>query len=45
VRQIDAALGHHLDEISEAQLKPEIPTHTKNDNLPIEMAQLPTPNF
>jgi hypothetical protein len=38
--QIDAALSHHLDEISEAQFEPEIPTHTENNDLPIEMAPL-----
>ena len=38
--QIDAALSHHLDEISEAQFEPEIPTHTENNDLPIEMAAL-----
>jgi hypothetical protein len=40
MRQIDAAHGHHLDDISEAQLKPAKPTHTENDALPIEMAAL-----
>ena len=38
VRQIDAALGHHLDDIPEAQLIPETPTHTEKDDLPGEMA-------
>ena len=37
---IDASFSHHLDEISEAQFKPEKPTHTDNDDLPIEMAAL-----
>ena len=40
VRQIDAPLSHHLDEISEAQFEPEIPTHTENNDLPIEMAAI-----
>jgi hypothetical protein len=40
LRQINAPLSHHLDEISEAQLKPEIPTHTENNDLPIEKAAL-----
>jgi hypothetical protein len=38
--QVDTALSHHLDEISEAQFEPEIPTHTENNDLPIEMAAL-----
>jgi hypothetical protein len=33
-------LSHHFDEISEAQFEPEIPTHTENNDFPIEMAAL-----
>jgi hypothetical protein len=38
VREIDAAFCHHLNEIPETQLEPEIPSNAKNDDFPVEMA-------
>jgi hypothetical protein len=40
VREINAAFGHHLDEIPETQFEPEIPANAKNNDLPVEMASL-----
>jgi hypothetical protein len=37
VREIDATFGHHLDEIPETQLEPEIPANAKDDNFPVKM--------
>ena len=34
MRQINSALGHHLDEISKTQLEPQIPAHAEDDHLP-----------
>jgi hypothetical protein len=38
VRQGEPAFGHHLDEITKAELVAQIPPHTEDDDLPIEMA-------
>ena len=35
--QREPAFGHHLDEVSKTQFVPQIPAHTENDNLPVEM--------
>jgi len=40
VRQIDPALCHHRDQISEAEFEPKIPPHTESDDFPVEMAAL-----
>src|SRR5258708_30458081 len=37
VRQREPAFGHHLDEVSKPQFVPQIPPHTENDDLPVEM--------
>ena len=36
--QINSALGHHLHQISETELKPEIPPDAEDDDLSVEMA-------
>ncbi len=38
MRQSSSALGHHLDQVSETQLEPQIPPHAEDDDLPVEMA-------
>ena len=38
MRQRNASLGHHLHEISQAELEPEIPAHAENNDLSVEMA-------
>ena len=38
VRQGEPAFGHHLDEITKAELVAQIPPHTEDDDLPIEVA-------
>src|SRR5260370_5161845 len=38
VRQGEPAFGHHLHEITKAEFVPQIPAHTKDDDLPVEMA-------
>ena len=40
VRQREPAFGHHLDEVSKTQFVPQIPAHTENDDLPVEMTAL-----
>jgi hypothetical protein len=40
VRQGQPAFGHHLDEVSKTQFVPQIPAHTENDDLPVEMMAL-----
>ena len=40
VRQGQPAFGHHLDEVSKTQFVPQIPAHTENDDLPVEMTAL-----
>ncbi len=37
VRQGQPAFRHHLDEVSKTQFVPQIPAHTDNDDLPVEM--------
>jgi Mrp family chromosome partitioning ATPase len=32
--------GHHLEEVSKTQFVPQIPAHTENDDLPVEMTAL-----
>ena len=36
--QRQSAFGHHFHEIPKAELVSQIPTHTENDDLPVEMA-------
>jgi hypothetical protein len=36
--QRNSALGHHFHEISKAELEPQIPADTKDDNLLVELA-------
>ena len=38
VRQGEPAFGHHLDEITKAEFVAQIPAHTEDDDLPVEMA-------
>jgi hypothetical protein len=38
--QSDAALGHHLDEVTEAQFKCDVPSHTQNDDLFVKVPSL-----
>src|SRR5271165_2086527 len=38
MRQRNPSLGHHLHEISKAELEPKIPADTKDDDFPVEMA-------
>src|SRR6516225_7323338 len=38
--QSDASLRHHLDEVTEAQFKCDIPSHTQNDDLLVKMPSL-----
>jgi hypothetical protein len=33
-----ATLGHHLDEVSQAQLEPKIPAHAQNDDFAVEVS-------
>ena len=40
MRQVNSALGHHLNEISKTELEPQIPAHAEDDDLPVEMAAL-----
>src|SRR5215470_34497 len=38
--QSDASLRHHLDEVTEAQFKCDVPSHTQNDDLLVKMPSL-----
>ena len=38
VRQGQPAFGHHLDEITKAELVAQIPAHAEDDNFTVEMA-------
>src|SRR5580698_7823290 len=38
MRQGEPAFGHHLDEITKAEFVAQIPAHTEDDDLPVEMA-------
>jgi hypothetical protein len=40
VRQFNSAFGHHLHEISKTELEPTIPTHAKDDDLPVKWRPL-----
>jgi hypothetical protein len=36
--QRQAALGHHLHQVTEAQLEPKIPPHAQQDDLTVEVS-------
>src|SRR6202048_4538446 len=38
--QQDAALGHHLDQVTGTELESEIPSHTQNDDLLVKVPSL-----
>src|ERR1700726_2433839 len=38
--QSDAAFRHHLDEVTEAQFKCDVPSHTQNDDLLVKVPSL-----
>jgi hypothetical protein len=38
--QQDAALGHHLDQVTGTELESEVPSHTQNDDLLVEVPSL-----
>src|SRR5260221_748924 len=38
--QSDASLRHHLDEVTEAQFKCDVPSHTQNDDLLVKVPSL-----
>jgi hypothetical protein len=38
--QRQAAFGHHLHQVSQAQLEAEIPAHAQDDDLAVEVATL-----
>ena len=38
--QQDAALGHHLDEVTGTELESEVPSHTQNDDLLVKVPPL-----
>ncbi len=38
VRQREPAFSHHLDKIAKAEVVSQIPAHTEDDDLPVEMA-------
>jgi hypothetical protein len=40
MRHRQAALGHHLHQISQPQLKSKIPAHAQDDDFPVEVATL-----
>ena len=40
MRHRPAALGHHLHQISQTQLKSKIPAHAQDDDFPVEVATL-----
>jgi hypothetical protein len=40
VRERKATLGHHLREVSKAELEPQIPAHAEDNDLAVEMAAL-----
>ena len=40
VRQRDASVRHHDDQISQAQFETRVPAHTQDDDLSVEMASL-----
>src|SRR4051794_27382354 len=40
VRQPNASLVHHLDQIAGAQFKAEVPANAQHDNLTVEMSSL-----
>jgi hypothetical protein len=41
--QQDAALGHHLDQVTGTELESEIPSHTQNDDLLVKVPSLEQP--
>jgi hypothetical protein len=38
--QQDAALGHHLDQVTGTELESEVPSHTQNDDLLVKVPPL-----
>src|SRR5260221_3520600 len=38
--QSDATFRHHLDEVTEAQFKCDVPSHTQNDDLLVKVPSL-----
>jgi hypothetical protein len=36
--QRQAALGHHLHQVTQAELEPEIPPHAQQDDLAVEVS-------
>src|SRR5512133_270078 len=40
MRHRQAALGHHLHQVSQAQLESKIPTHAQDNDLAVEVAAL-----
>ena len=43
VRQRQSALGHHLDQIAQAELVAKVPAHAENNDLPIKMPTIEQP--
>jgi hypothetical protein len=41
--QRQTPLGHHLDQIAQAELVAQVPAHTQNDDLPIKMPPIEQP--
>jgi hypothetical protein len=40
MREFNPAFRHHLDQISKAEFEPKVPTHTEDDDFPVEMAAI-----
>src|SRR5271163_539088 len=38
VRKLQAALGHHLHQVTQTELVAQIPTYTQNDNLAVKVS-------
>jgi hypothetical protein len=43
VCQRQSPLGHHLDQIAQAELVAKVPAHTQNNDLPIKMPTIELP--
>ena len=38
MRKMQSTFGHHLNQITKAELVTQIPAYTKDDHIPVEMA-------
>ena len=45
MRKLQAALGHHLHQVTQTELVAQIRTHTQNDNLAVKVSSCKQPRL